>query len=155
MDIAVLSYGSRGDVQPYLALARALRHIGHQVRLIAPPNFASLAEGYHIEFCPVGVDLQAHLNQRIKVLAQSGKSIKGLRTLRNEVLSIIDDVARDTWQAVQGAELVIGIGPASYSVAEKLGVPYIEVALQPVTPTRAFPSPVAPTWLQIGGTVNR
>ena len=155
MDVTLLSYGSRGDVQPYIALARALRHIGHDVRLVAPPNFADLVQGYDVPFCPVGVDLQAHLNERIKELAKSGKSIRGLRSLRNELLSIMDDVARDTWQACQGTSLVIGVGPASYSVAEKLDVPFIEVAMQPVTPTRAFASPMAPTWLQLGGTVNQ
>jgi sterol 3beta-glucosyltransferase len=155
MDVTLLCYGSRGDVQPYVALARALRHIGHDVRLVAPPNFADLAQGYGIPFFPVGVDLQAHLSERVKELAKSGKSIRGLRSLRNEVLSIMDDVARDTWQACQGTSLVIGVGPASSSVAEKLNVPFIEVAMQPVTPTRAFPSPVAPAWLQLGGTANR
>jgi sterol 3beta-glucosyltransferase len=155
MDVTLLCYGSRGDVQPYVALARALCHIGHDVRLVAPPNFADLAQGYGIPFLPVGVDLQAHLSERVKELAKSGKSIRGLRSLRNELLSIMDDVARDTWQACQGTSLVIGVGPASSSVAEKLNVPFIEVAMQPVTPTRAFPSPVAPTWLQLGGTFNR
>jgi sterol 3beta-glucosyltransferase len=155
MDMTLISYGSRGDFQPYLALARALRYVGHRVRLVAPPNFANLAQGYPVEFCPVGVDLQAHLSGRIKELSKSGKAIRGLRALRDEMVSILDDVARDTWQASQGAELVIGVGPASYSVAEKLGVPFIEVAMQPVTPTRAFPSPIAPAWLQLGGTVNR
>jgi sterol 3beta-glucosyltransferase len=156
VDITLLSYGSRGDVQPYLALARALRHVGHHVRLVAPPNFANLVQGYQIEFCPVGVDLQAHLNnERIKALAQSGNFVRNLRTLRNELLSIIDDVARDTWQACQGTALVIGVSASSYSVAEKLGVPFIEAVMQPVTPTRAFPSPVAPPWLQLGGAVNR
>jgi len=155
MDMTLLSYGSRGDVQPYLALARALHQVGHQVRLVAPPSFAALAQEYHVDFYPVGVDLQAHLKERSKALAQSGKSIRNLRTLRNELLSIMDDVARETWQACQGSELVIGVGPASYSVAEKLSVPFIEAALQPVTPTRVFPSPVVPRWLQLGGTVNR
>ncbi|MBA3945566.1 MAG: glycosyltransferase [Herpetosiphonaceae bacterium] len=99
MDITLLSYGSRGDVQPYLALARALRFVGHHVRLVAPPNFAPLVHDYEVEFCPVGVDLQAYLNERIKTLAQSGNVVRNLRSLRNEMLPIIDDVARDTWQA--------------------------------------------------------
>lgn len=155
MDITLLSYGSRGDVQPYVALARALRHVGHQVRLAAPPNFADLARDAQVEFWPVGVDLQAHLSERIKALGRSGKSIRGLRGLRDELQSIIDDAARDTWRACQGAQLLIGSGPANYSVAEKLAVPFVEVAMQPVTPTRAFASPVAPPWLQLGGAVNQ
>ena len=43
MKIVLISYGSRGDVQPYLALARGLRHVGHEARLVAPPTFAALA----------------------------------------------------------------------------------------------------------------
>jgi sterol 3beta-glucosyltransferase len=155
MDVILLSYGSRGDVQPYLALAYALRQAGHRVRLAAPSNFADLAQNYLVDFAPVGGDLQAHLKERSEVLAQSGKSMRNLRTLRNELRSIMDDVAQATWHACQGAELVIGVGPASYSVAEKLGVPFIEAALQPVTPTRAFPSPVLLPWLHLGGAVNR
>lgn len=155
MTIVLLCYGSRGDVQPYLTLARALRHIGRHVRLVAPPNFADLIGEYSVEFQPVGVDLQAHLASRVKALAAEGRTISNLRHLRDELSGIMDDVARDTWQASQGAELVIGVGPSSASVAEKLGVPFIEVALQPVTPTRAFASPVAPAWLKLGGAVNR
>ena len=156
MDMTLLSYGSRGDVQPYLALARALRHVGHRVRLVAPSNFADLAQDYQVDFYPVGGDLQAYLNNdRLKALAHSGNVVRNLRALRDELLSIMDDVARDTWQACQGTELVIGVSAGSYSLAEKLGVPYIEAVMQPVTPTRAFPSPVAPSWLQLGGTGNR
>src|SRR5919202_4788602 len=156
MDMTLLSYGSRGDVQPYLALARALRHVGHRVRLVAPSNFADLAQDYQVDFYPVGGDLQAYLNNdRLKTLAHSRNVVRNLRALRNELLSIMDDVARDTWRACQGTALVIGVSAGSYSVAEKLGVPFIEAAIQPVPPTRAFPSPVAPSWLQLGGTANR
>ena len=107
MDMTLLSYGSRGDVQPYLALARALRHVGHDVRLVAPPNFMSLVQDYQVDFYPVGMDLQAHLKERSKALRQSGNTIRLLRSLRNELLSIMEDVARETWQACQGTELVI------------------------------------------------
>ncbi|NTU83729.1 MAG: glycosyltransferase family 1 protein [Chloroflexales bacterium] len=156
MDIVLLSYGSRGDVQPFVALARALRHVGHQVRVVGPPNFAELGPAYAIDYVPVGGDLQAQLNSdRIKTLTQGANPIQLLRILRDELLGLIDDAARETWQAAQGGELVIGTGPTSASAAEALGVPFIEAAMQPVTPTRAFPSPVAPPWLQLGGTVNR
>jgi sterol 3beta-glucosyltransferase len=155
VDIILVSYGSRGDVQPYVALGRGLREAGHAVRLVAPPNFAALAQEHGVAFAPAGVDLQAHLSERIKSLPQSGNVVRNLRALRNELRSVLDDVARDTWQASQGAQVVIGVGPASLSVAEKLGVPFIEVALQPLTPTGAFASPVAPPWLRLGGRVNR
>lgn len=155
MDIAVISYGSRGDVQPFVALARALRHLGHQVRLLAPPTFAPLAEDYGLAFAPTGADLEAHLRARIQALPESGNVLRSLWALRNELRSLIDKAARDTWQAAQGAALVVGTGPASASVAERLKVPFVEGLLQPLNPTRAFPSPVAPQWLQLGGDINR
>lgn len=151
--MTILSYGSRGDVQPFIALGRALRHVGHRVRVVAPPNFAALAQEQGLDFRPAGVDLQAHLGERLGALPQSGNALRTLRGLRDELRSIIDDVARDTWAAAQGSELIIGVGPASASVAEKLGAPFIEAALQPFTPTGAFPSPVAPR-LPLGGGYN-
>ncbi len=155
MDITLLSYGSRGDVQPYVALARALRHIGHRARLVGPPDFAQLAQDYGVEFWPAGEDLQARLNSsRLLARTSSANPIRLLRLLRDELRSVIDQAARDTWAACQGAELLIGVGPSSASAAEKLGVPFVEVALQPVTPTRAFPSPVAPPQLRLGGAGN-
>lgn len=39
MNITILSDGSRGDVQPFLALALGLRKAGHQVQLAAPGKF--------------------------------------------------------------------------------------------------------------------
>lgn len=151
MDIAIICYGSRGDVQPFAALARGLRHIGHHVRLVAPSNFASLAEEHGVAFVPVGIDLQAHLAERITSLPQSGNLVRTLRALRDELSDLLDDIGRDT---TLGAEVVVGTGPASASVAEKLAIPFVEAVLQPLTPTRAFPSPVVPTWLGLGGAAN-
>lgn len=154
MDIVLLSYGSRGDVQPYVALARALRLIGHQVRLVAPPNFAALTTDHGIAFASSGADIEAHLRARIQDLPQSSNVVRSLWGLRDELRSLIDDSARDTWQAAQGASLVIGQGPASAGVAEGLGVPFVDVLLQPLTPTRAFPSPVVAPKRNLGGDLN-
>ena len=51
MIVSILASGSRGDVQPAAALANVLAARGHEVRLLAPDDFASLcAPG--AEFCP-------------------------------------------------------------------------------------------------------
>lgn len=156
MDIALLSYGSRGDVQPYLALAHALGAIGHRARLIAPPNFADIAAGHPVEFCPVGVDIQAQLSsERIRELTKSGNLVRNFQVFRDELRGFMDDTARDTLRACQGSDLLIGVSANSYSLAEKLGVPFIEAVLQPITPTRAFPSPIAFPKGQLGGALNR
>ena len=54
MRVLLSTVGSRGDVQPLLALALELRARGHQARLCAPPDFRDLVEGYGVRFVPVG-----------------------------------------------------------------------------------------------------
>jgi len=61
MKIAILTSGTRGDVQPYIALGKALRTRGHDVLLACPDNFASWVEGHGLEFRSIGVDMQAFL----------------------------------------------------------------------------------------------
>ncbi|MEV5889140.1 glycosyltransferase [Nonomuraea fuscirosea] len=49
----ILTHGTRGDVQPYTALALALRQAGHQPVPAAPAAMASLAEPYGLTFAPL------------------------------------------------------------------------------------------------------
>ncbi|EPX62628.1 hypothetical protein D187_008816 [Cystobacter fuscus DSM 2262] len=57
MKILVSANGSRGDVQPMLALALALRERGHEPVLAATPAFASEARAFDLPFVPVGIDI--------------------------------------------------------------------------------------------------
>ena len=58
--IAMLVCGTRGDVQPFLALALGLQKDGHRVRLATHAIFKDYVESYSIEFYPLGQPLQAH-----------------------------------------------------------------------------------------------
>ena len=59
--IALLTIGTRGDVQPVLALALALKKRGHQVRVGAPPDFGAWITAQDVAFTPVGVDIKQYL----------------------------------------------------------------------------------------------
>lgn len=56
LNIVLQVVGSRGDVQPFLALAKGLQQFGHRVRLATHPAFRDLVEGYGIEFFSIGGD---------------------------------------------------------------------------------------------------
>jgi hypothetical protein len=58
MKILISSIGSRGDVQPMMALALELRALGHDTLLCVPPNFKSWVESYGLVCMPVGSDMQ-------------------------------------------------------------------------------------------------
>ena len=56
--IAMLVCGTRGDVQPFLALALGLKQDGHRVRLATHATFKDYVESYGVEFFPMGAPLQ-------------------------------------------------------------------------------------------------
>lgn len=62
MKIAIFTLGTRGDVQPYAVLGRALKQRGHEVVLSTAKNFDNLIKSYGLDFVPVDADFQALLD---------------------------------------------------------------------------------------------
>jgi sterol 3beta-glucosyltransferase len=69
MKIAILTLGTRGDVQPYAVLGQALKQRGHQVTLSTAKNFEQLVKSYGLDFVPVEADYQTILQ------SEEGKKI--------------------------------------------------------------------------------
>jgi sterol 3beta-glucosyltransferase len=53
MCIPIIALGSRGDVQPFIALARGLEARGHSVRILAAEDYGPLVQSYGVPFVPV------------------------------------------------------------------------------------------------------
>ena len=56
MNITILTYGSRGDIQPFLALAIGLQKSGHKVKLAAPHKFDEFITSHGITSAPMAGD---------------------------------------------------------------------------------------------------
>lgn len=56
MHIVILTVGSRGDVQPYIALAKGLLQRGHQVTIGASKNFEEFVTSHGVAFRPINAD---------------------------------------------------------------------------------------------------
>jgi sterol 3beta-glucosyltransferase len=158
MRITLLSLGSRGDVQPFIALAVGLQKTGrHKVCLAAPDNFEALAKEYSLNFFPLGVDTQ-------KILGTDGidpdqNILLWFWEVLRSMKPLTERIAENTWLACQDAELIIYslVGIGAYHVAEKLGSPCAMASPIPgVAPTRAYPNPngLFPS-LPLGGGYNR
>src|SRR5271168_423632 len=68
MKICVLAFGSRGDVQPAVALSARLAGRRHGVRLVAPLNFAKLAAGRGFDFVALPLDMMEELRSEADIL---------------------------------------------------------------------------------------
>jgi vancomycin aglycone glucosyltransferase len=148
MRILLATHGTRGDVQPIIALAVGLRARGHVVSLTVPANFVSWVRGYGFDTESDGIDVEL-------LLQSSGSSLRSLRWqmryLSHNTPLLFGPVAR----ASEGCELIIGAGLqfAAASVAEWRDVPYAHVVFCPcATPSSAAPPPnvhsqTLPRWI--------
>jgi len=159
MRIAVLAIGSRGDVQPLLALAVGLQQTGrHTVCFTAPDDFGALVREHRLDFSPLGMNARQLLGMGdLGAGMESGRNVllwvwQILRTMR----PTFERLAENTWSACQGAETIVfsTMGFGAYHVAEKLGVPCCwAIPFPGLTRTRAFPGVVFPP-LRLGGIYN-
>ncbi len=83
MKIALLTLGTRGDVQPFAVLGKALKKRGHDVTLSSAKNFESLAASYGLDFVPVDADFQALIDSEEgkKMMKNPFRSQQYLKTL--------------------------------------------------------------------------
>ncbi|MBL8682446.1 MAG: glycosyltransferase family 1 protein [Myxococcales bacterium] len=148
MRVTIATLGSRGDVQPFLALAVALRRAGHAVRLATNEPFRGFVEAHEIEFAPLGGDIKEIVGDagRAALLAAHGRPLETFRALRRAVGPLVRQGISRLPAALEGSEVVIGqlLVPAAEHYAEARGLPYIDAAYVPVVPTRAFAHPGAP-----------
>ncbi len=141
MRVLLAPHGTRGDVQPMLALAGALRARGHDVAFVVPSNFVQWVRARGFDAEPNGIDVEVLLNE-------PGTDLQSLRwQLRH-----LDDLTTRLFESLAAsrfdADLIVGAGVqvAASSIAELRGVPYASVAFCPcATPGRSAPPPTVRT----------
>lgn len=159
MKITILAYGSRGDVQPYVALALALEARGHAPRLAAPENFKSFVEGFGLEFFSITGDTR-QLMEMGDITAQilAGHN-KGFFDSVSKVMRPIQQQMEDDMRAAcMGADLVLSSPVTQFiaeSAADAAGAKFAESFLAPQAPSSQFASLGLP-WGSLGlGLLNR
>ncbi|WP_207428668.1 glycosyltransferase [Pedobacter sp. SYSU D00535] len=107
MKISISTIGTRGDVQPYAILGKALAERGHEVTLSTAKNFESLVKSYGINFHPVDVDYQEILNsdEGKKILKANLFAIQ--RNLDKLIFPLIEQSLNECYQLAQSSDLFI------------------------------------------------
>jgi sterol 3beta-glucosyltransferase len=150
MKITLLTYGSRGDVQPFLALAVGLQKAGHTVTLAGPHRFADFVAQYDIPFAPLAGDPE----EISSVMNDAGENVfRMVRGMRDYIFGIAPEVVRGAREAIAGAELLVHsflFTTGAHSFAREMGIPDVSVQGFPMfAPTREFPN-VALSWIKPG-----
>ena len=141
MKITILTSGTRGDVQPYVALGKALQARGHDVLLACPDNFAAWVEGHGLEFRSIGVDMQTFLQSPAARAAFLGNVFAFVKIWKQTIIPAIRQTLDATWESARDADVIVfhpKVGSAA-DVAEATGAALVSTAPFPIFPTKAFP----------------
>jgi sterol 3beta-glucosyltransferase len=152
MRALLLTVGSRGDVQPFVALASRLRAAGHEAVLAAPALYGGLAAACDVPFAPLDLDLD-----------ELGAALAGRHGLRH-LVTFCRRMGRGAAGLLPGVtaagqletDLVVHhpVLPIGQHLAEFLGVPAVVAQPQPaLVPTREFASAAWPG--RVPGVLNR
>jgi vancomycin aglycone glucosyltransferase len=141
MQVLLSSIGSRGDVQPIVALGVELQALGHRARLCVAPNFKEWIESYGLECTPIGPKVKKLTGGTVpgKPVLPSKEQLQQLaiQTVRGQ-FQVIAEAARDCDLIVAASALQI----ATRSIAEAQNIPYVFVAYCPaVLPSSKYPPP--------------
>ena len=142
MKIHIYGIGSRGDVQPTLALAKGLQAAGHEVALVASVDFADWVRSHGVTFIPIDMNMQQIVGSELgRSWIESGRNpLEEFRNLRRVLELSADEITPGLLETARGADVLVSgftSGVFLAPVAEKLGVRHISAALQPTQPTRA------------------
>jgi len=158
MRVLMTTWGSRGDVQPYLALARGFRRAGHDVRLAAPaiPAFRDAAAEQGIPYVDVDVPLDSTEVARFldSILGVRDPIRQARKIIETFVVPSIDGAYRATLEHARWADVVVShfFQPVGRMVAEATGTPWVSGSLAPMQPTALYPPPNVPN---LGPAANR
>jgi len=132
MRVLLSTIGSRGDVQPLVALASALTSRGQQVRLCVPPDFREWIESLGFPVTPIGPEVRRFAIARSPGSATAAPSPEQRRQLAEATVATqFQTIAT----AAEGCDVIVAataLQIAARSVAELAGIPYVFAAYCPI-----------------------
>ncbi|CAZ83690.1 unnamed protein product [Tuber melanosporum] len=153
MRITCLTIGTRGDVQPFIALCKGFMAEGHKTRIATHLEFKDWIEGFGIEFAPV----DGNPAELMAICVEYGMfTVDFMKHATSTMRGWLDGLLLSSWIACQGSDLLIE-SPSAMSgihIAEALGIPYFRAFTMPWTRTRAYPHAFAVPEHKMGGAYN-
>lgn len=160
MKITIIALGTRGDVEPYIALGQGLKQAGYFVQLVTHENYQQLVSSQGLAFHPVQGNVQELMETpKVRELLEKGNFLAISAYTAKESQRLARQWATEGLVACQGTDLLIaGVGGLfiAIALAEMLRLPLLQAYIFPFTPTKEFPAILFPQSLgRFGGTFNR
>lgn len=144
MRVLLSTIGSRGDVQPLVALASQLRTLGQDVHLCVPPDFCEWIAGLGMRVTPIGPELRT----LTAATPRPGSGPPTAEQRRQMAEATVATQFQTVSAAAEGCDAIVAataLQIAARSVAELKKVPYVFVAYSPnVLPSAHHAPPPLP-----------
>lgn len=128
--IAMFTMGTRGDVQPYIYLSKALIKRGYEVTLGSHPCWKNLIEEAGIYFEPIGPDIDIE-KEAARIRGKISNPVLSMLNTMNFVFRMIQASTKEIYEVCKGKDLIIvSHSQMGATEAEVLGIPTINVTLQ-------------------------
>lgn len=156
MKISIVASGTRGDVQPYVALGVGLKAAGYTIEVVTSDDFEALVRHAGLTFRSTGVGVEARLQSpEWRRVTEGGNFLAILAKMNAEMQIHARQLAEQLPACLDGTDLIMGGlgGIGAFSYAEHHQIPIVQAYVFPITPTRAFASPLMP-FDDMGGLFN-
>lgn len=144
--ITILCAGSRGDFQPYIALAQELKKLGKDVRIAGGKSFESFIKSYGIDFYSLSIDYKtADIDPKMLQAAQSSDNPLKMLLTFNKMKNYVLELTEEMYYACEGSELIVYHPGATigYFAGNMLGIPSVLAAPFPMHKTKEVASVIA------------
>jgi sterol 3beta-glucosyltransferase len=154
--ITILTTGSRGDTQPYLALGMALENAGASVRIAAFENYADFVKGYGLEFHPIRGDVSRVAAGEGAAHARQADNPLKLMLSFNKLKKLVGDLQQDYFSACIGSDAIVYHpgAPIGYYAGLHFDIPSILATPFPMAPTRTYPALIFYNGFRLGRSYN-
>ncbi|HJP93628.1 MAG TPA: nucleotide disphospho-sugar-binding domain-containing protein [Pyrinomonadaceae bacterium] len=149
MRIILNTFGSFGDIHPYMAMALELQRRGHSPVVATMEIYREKIEGAGLGFAPVRPNIAQPSEQDPELIEKIMEPKTGPRFLTEQVVfPAVRDSYADLLQAVAGADLLVThpAAPAGPLVGRKTGMRWVSTVLAPFSFISAYDPPVPPYW---------
>ncbi|HBE80598.1 MAG TPA: hypothetical protein DDW65_22860 [Firmicutes bacterium] len=153
MNFSIITIGSQGDIEPFIALGRRLQRDGHGVRIAAFRQFEPYIKAEGFEYAPLAGDAVEVIRL---LIGEQVSPFQYFRNLEKLLDPIKEQFLADIQAACNGADVLLYslLGSVAWHVADKMGLPCFRVLFFPADPTGEFPAMTAPE-LPLGAAYNK
>lgn len=154
MGLVLVAIGSRGDVAPFVGLARRMSAAGVDIAVATHEPFRSMVEKSGLSFRAIPGDIASVVSVPS---TDTPPSPMFMSRRVGELSAYLRGAALGSIEATRDASgiIVTGTAPFAYDIAEAMGVPSLGAYLQPYAASAAYPPILLNSSRSWGGPVNK